>query len=197
MSEADLRDKLAKAATHMAPHNPASGQEATPQERRRIPLSVPQRKLQVPAIPGFHLRWLRGIGRAQQALQAGFEFVSPDEVSLNSVGPGGDASHSGNSDMGNRVSVVEGGEIEGGQAVRMYLMKQKMEFYLEDKQILDKINDKTAANLTQAYKTGTVGQGQAGAPRLDASDEGKQYVDASRTKVPEIFKKKAVKVAGQ
>ena len=197
MSNPELAAKLAKAATHMAPHNPASGQEETVQERRRIPLSVPQRKLQVPAIPGYHLRWLRGIGRAQQAIQAGFEFVSPDEVSLNSIGPGGDAQHSGNTDMGSRVSVVEGGEIEGGQAVRMYLMKQKMEFYLEDKQILEKINDKTADNLTAAYRTGTVGIGQPGAPRLDASDAGKQYVDASRTKVPELFKKKLSKTPGQ
>jgi hypothetical protein len=155
----------------------------------RIPLSGPQRKLEVPKIPGYHLRWFRGTAqRLKQAEQAGFEYVSADEVQLSELSLGGDASKTGNTDMGSRVSVVEGGDVDiGGQAVRMYLMKQKLEHFREDAAILQERNDSIADTLTAAYRTGTVGGKDQGET---AEDLAQRYVDPKRTRVPELFRRK-------
>lgn len=153
-----------------------------------IPLSVPMRKLEVPPIPGFHCRWLRGTAaRLAQAERAGFVFVHPDEVKLNNVSIGGDAKKDGNTDLGARVSVAEGSEVDsGGQAVRMYLMKQPQELYEMGKKILDERNEDIAAALTAQYRDGTIG-GMAGE---SSADTDKRYVDKTRTRVPEFFRKK-------
>lgn len=193
MSTNDLATKAAEAKAAMEKSNPSVAPGKTPAERRRIPLSVPQRKLEVPEIPGYYCRWFRGTPqRLAQAEQAGFEFVGPDEVSLNAVAVGGDASKSGNSDMGSRVSVIEGGETDGaGQAVRMYLMKQKLEFRREDNAITQERNDSIADALTAGYRAGAVGGTAQGE---DASDIAARYVDAKRTRMPELFRRK---VAGK
>jgi len=185
MSE-DLAGRAAEARAKMQRSNPSVSPS---RERGRIPLSVPERKLEVPEIPGYYLRWFRGTpGRLAQAERAGFEHVHPDEIQLNNVSIGGDAKKDGNTDMGSRVSVIEGSEVDGGgQAVRMYLMKQKMEYYLEDREIINRRNDYVAEALTSAYRTGTVG-GQV--PGETAADLNSRYVDPRRTKIPDLFRKK-------
>lgn len=172
--------------------NPSVAPGKTTGERKRIPLSVPQRKLEVPAIPGFYLRWFRGTPqRLAQAERAGFEFVDEHEVELNNLSLGGDATKAGNTDLGSRVSVIEGSETDGaGQAVRMYLMKQPLALKKEDDTITEERNDSVAAALTAQYRDGTIGHGAAGAPSEDASDVAARYVDKSRTKVPGLFQKK-------
>lgn len=188
MSELSIAEKAALAKKQMEQGNPTVVEGKPQAERKRIPLSVPQRKLEVPNIPGYHLRWIRGTAtRLQHALRAGFEYVSWDEVDLNDIGPGGDASHSGNGDMGSRVSIAEGGQIEDGQSVRMFLMKQKMEYYLEDHAVLQKRNDSIADSLTTGFQQGTVG-GRADGETTD--DIQQRYVDRKRTTIPDFFKKK-------
>jgi hypothetical protein len=188
----DLSQKATEAAAKLQSSNPSVVPGKPAAERKRIPLSVPTRKLEVPEIPGYYLRWLRGTPqRLAQAERAGFEFVHPDEVQLNNVVIGGDASKDGNSDLGARVSLVEGSEIgEDNQAVRIYLMKQKMEHHLEDQEISQKRNESVADALTASFRQGTVG-GQA--PGEQAADVAARYVDKTRTRLPEFFRKKAPK----
>lgn len=156
--------------------------------RQRIPLSVPVRKLEVPDIPGYFLRWFKGTPqRLAQAERAGFEFVKQEEVQLHNVSLGGDATWDGNTDMGSRVSVVEGGEVDGGgQAVRLYLMKQKMEYRLEDEALAQQRNDSIADALTAQYRAGRIGAGQEGE---SPEDQAARYV-GNRTRVPELFRRK-------
>lgn len=179
------QEKQAKAEQSMASQNPTVRQEKPASDRQRIPMSVPTRKLEVPEIPGYYTKWIRGTaGRLAQADRAGFTFVHPDEVKLNNVSLGGDAKKDGNTDMGGRVSVVEGSAVgDDGQAIRLYLMKQKREHYLEDQELLQQRNDSIAHALT----AGSIGKGQGGET---AEDAGNRYVDRSRTKIPEFFKKK-------
>jgi len=184
-----LEQAAATAKQKMTEQNPTVAPGKTRAERKRIPLSVPTRKLEVPAIPGYHLRWMRGTAqRLLQAENAGFVFVTPEEVELNSTLLGGDAAHNGNTDLGSRVSVAEGGEVEGGQAVRLYLMKQPMEYYLEDRGILQDRNDQIASTLNAQFQRGVVGGTADGETAEDAQ---KRYVDTQRTRRPELFRKKA------
>lgn len=191
MDSLNEKAKAAKAA--MQGSNPANetGKRA-PGQRARIPLSVPQRKLEVPNIPGYWLRWIRGTSqRLGQAQRAGFEFVQPDEVELNDVSFGGDATKAGNSDMGSHVSVIEGSEVDGtGQAIRMFLMKQKMEYYIEDSNIIQDRNDSVADALTGQLREGQIGVRAPGSPAEDTADINARYVDKARSKMPELFRRK-------
>lgn len=184
------QEKAAELAAKAQRQNPSVAPGKDVETRKRIPLSVPQRKLEVPEIPGFHLRWFRGTPqRLAQAERAGFIFVSPEEIELNSVALGGDASHNGNTDLGSRVSVIEGSEVDGGgNAIRMYLMKQSLEHYKEDKALNDQRNDSIAETLTAGYRTGQLGGRVAGESAEDAQQ---RYVDPRRTRLPDLFRKKA------
>lgn len=184
----NLQERAAEAKRQMEQSNPSTTPAKPVAERKRIPLSLPQSKLAVPEIPGYHTHWFRGtVGRLQAAQNAFYEFVHPSEVDLNYTGIAGDAAKSGNSDMGDRVSILEGSETENGQAVRLYLMKQKMEYYLEDRKIIEDRNASIAEALTAAYRQGQVGGRAEGE---SADDAGKRYVDKSRSKVPDLFRRK-------
>ena len=120
------------------------------QSRERIPMSLPLQKLAVPEIPGFHCHWMLGEARCQQALRAGYEFVDSevDGVDLVNTGLADDASKTGNSDMGSRVSVSAGSEMgSDGQGVRLYLMKLRNEWWEEDQKLLEKRNEQVAAAI--------------------------------------------------
>ena len=99
--------------------------------RRRIPMSVARRKMEVEALPGFHLHWFSD-ANVPLALDAGYEFVSKDEISLNQLGVGANHNMSGNTDMGSRISII--GSLSGptGGPERAYLMKLKEEYRKED-----------------------------------------------------------------
>ena len=79
-------------------------------------------------IPGYHLHILNDLaGRIDQALELGYEFVSPEEV-------GGVANNvvSRNGDItGNKVRFLVGA-LEDGQPLYAYLMKIRQEWYDED-----------------------------------------------------------------
>jgi hypothetical protein len=188
----ELQKKAQEAANKMDKQNPTVAPGKTAAERKRIPLSVPQRKLEVPEIPGYYLRWFRGTPqRLAQAERAGFTFVSEEEVQLNNLALGGDATKAGNSDMGGRVSVIEGSEVDAaGQAVRMYLMKQLMEHHLEDRTIAQDRNDSVADALVGSYKTAGIGAGQQGELPEDVAA---RYVDQKRARVPELFRRKSAR----
>ncbi|MDZ4345067.1 MAG: hypothetical protein U1E51_21810 [Candidatus Binatia bacterium] len=170
------------------PLTPASAQQKSDAERKRIPMSVPVQRLEAPDIPGYHLHWFIGTAeRLQRALDGGYEYVDERELKLNNAGLGGESTKSGNTDMGSRVSVVSGQEVgKDGQPTRLILMKIKQEWFEEDQKLVENRNEKVAASL----RGGTIGAEQ------DKPGESKfRYVDKSRTKIPDLFTPKRPKTA--
>lgn len=143
------------------------------------PMSLPKEKLSVPEIPGYHLHWFRGSpDRIARARQAYYEFVDEHEVGLNNFDLGGDAGKSGNTDLGSRVSVVAGDDIDGsGQPSRLYLMKCRQELFDESQRLLAERNESVAT----ALRGGLIGAGQEGET---ANDVQQRYV---KGKVPDLF----------
>lgn len=163
--------------------NPATKPEQTDGERARIPMSVPVQLLETPDIPGFHLHWMmNNVGRIQQAQNAGYEFVTQDEIKLQNTSLGGDSAASGNTDLGSRVSVVSGTDTgEDGQAVRLVLMKLREEFWIEAQQLVEDRNMTVRDALVGGMTEGTPG------------DTEHRYVDKSRSTIPDFFKRKGAK----
>lgn len=155
----------------------------TQAERKRIPMSVPVQKLEVPAIEGYHLHWfINSTERIERAVNAGYEFVEARDVKLNNVSLGGDSAVSGNTDLGSRVSVVSGQEVgKDGQPTRLILMKIRQEWYEEDQKLIDDRNELTAAALRG---------GLIGAENDAAGDTRQRYLDKARTQIPDLFKPK-------
>ncbi len=165
--------------------NPANVQGVIT-EKNRIPFSTPMQKLEVPpgTCPGYHLHWFNGDSiRIQRALQAGYEFVTQDEVQLNDTALGGDGLKSGSTDMGSKVSrVCGGGDIApDGQPNRLYLMKIKQEWWIEDQKQVQKRN----AAIAEALTAGTTGVGDS-RTRENSTDARQRYLD-QRTKLPDLF----------
>lgn len=155
--------------------NPANAPEISSERRTRIPMSVPQQKLVIPEIPGFHLHWMLGTPeRLAQAKRAGYVFVEHGEVEAVETGLANDALGDGSSDMGSQVSVVAGGTDGAGQPVRLVLMKLKQEWWDEDQRALEAKSDA----LIDSLRAGRIDAGQAGELQ---SDRQKRYVDAHRT----------------
>lgn len=168
--------------------NPANKNPVAVGERKRIPMSVPVQKLSVPEIPGYHLHWFNGTPeRIARAQQGGYEFVDSFEVQVNSVGLGNESTQSGNTDMGSRVSIVGGTEVDpSGQPVRLILMKIKQEWREQDMKLVEDRNDSVANALMG---------GVLGAEKDGPGDTAQRYVDAKKTVIPEMFKRKRPKVA--
>ena len=144
--------------------NPAN---AAAPVRKRVPMSVPQRKLETPEIPGHHLHWFvdRNIPRA---LQAGYEFVTDREVPINQFGVATDKSISGNADLGSQIRIV-GGTAENGGVEYLTLMKLREEWWTEDRKDLEKRN---ASVLSAIFKDEQV----IGSDKVSAEDRGQSYV---------------------
>lgn len=115
------------------------GIAATPARRKRIPLSVPRRKLEVDPIPGFVLYWFKesNIGIA---IDAGYDFVDNREVKLVQSTESNSSDQSGNTDLGSRVSVIGDKIGERGVPERLVLMKIPEEWWREDRELLDNQN---------------------------------------------------------
>lgn len=130
-----------------AAFNPANanGVAAQQPQRRRIPLSVPRRKLEASPIPGFVLYWFKE-SNIEIALQAGYDFVDNREVLLSQSVESNSTDASGNTDLGSRVSVV-GGISERGTPERLVLMKIREEWWREDRELLDSENAKVIQTI--------------------------------------------------
>jgi len=169
-------------------NNVASDSTPTSAERKRIPMSVPVQRLEVPEIPGYHLHWfLSTAERLQRATDGGYEFVDEREVLINNVSLGGDSTASGNTDMGSRVSVVSGQEVgKDGQPTRLVLMKLKQEWWEEDQKLVEARNTKVRDALLG---------GMIGAEQDVGNDSRHRYVDKARSQIPDFFKPKRPKAA--
>lgn len=132
---APLAPQQAKTAAPGAPAQGTDGAAAIQQAaRRRRPMSIPQRRLETPDLPGHHLHWFvdRNI---QRALDAGYTFVSESELPVNQRSVGTDSTVSGNASLGSQIQVVSGPE-------KLTLMKIKEEWYNEDQQLIAEANMK-------------------------------------------------------
>lgn len=154
------------------PANPANAPQKRVTEGSRIPMNLPTTKLAVPEIPGYYLYWFLGenVPRAQRA---GYEFVDQDEVDMVNTGLADNASKSGNSDMGTRVSSVAGGLVEGSmEPRRLYLMKIRQEWRDKDVAALEQVNERIAA----AIRGGQPMPGAQGAPNETGADRLQRYL---------------------
>lgn len=119
-------------------------------ERRRSAFNGTRGRLTVnKQIPGYHLHIFNDTkdGRIQQALDTGYEFVSPEEV-------GGVSENvtDRNTDLGGKVRFLVGSD--NGEPLYAYLMKIKQEWYEEDKAELAARNDRTEAAIKRGQVDG-------------------------------------------
>jgi hypothetical protein len=160
-------------------------------------MTVPVQRLAAPPIPGYYTYWFKGTpDRIQQAQNAWFEWVHPDEITVNSRDLGSSATAPGSSDMGTRVSVLANisgdGEIgPDGQPMRLYLMKQKWEYHEEDVELLRKANSGVVDALTAHFGRGSPLEGAVEGEQQE--DVSQRYVDKKRTTIPDFFKPKRQK----
>jgi hypothetical protein len=147
---------VAEAASKVNPANPV---EKRARDSARVPMDVPQLKLEVPAIPGYYLYWHLGKNTAK-ALRAGYTFVDPEEVELNQVGIANSVETPGGTDLGTRISVSAGATgVEGEE--RLYLMKLPLEHHEEDMEKKTAVNEGIAAQM----RAGALGGGDIDAHR--------------------------------
>lgn len=107
--------------------------------KKRIPMSVARRKLEVTQeIPGWHLHFFRD-DKLAQALDAGYEYCSRREVSLNINNPGSLPHQDGNTALDSHVSLV-GGKDDDGKPIGLTLMKIENEYFEEDQKLLEDQN---------------------------------------------------------
>lgn len=103
-------------------------------------------------VQGYHLHILNDSpGRIDQALQTGYEFVSPNEV-------GGVANNvvSRNTDLGDKVRFLVG-TGPNNEPMYAYLMKIEQDLYQEDQQAMQTRNDR----VDEAIRGGkTIASGQ-------------------------------------
>ena len=163
---------VAARAADVPTANPAQVQRAS--NRERIPMSAPVRKLEVPSMEGWHLYWFRE-EKIPRALQAGYEFVAANEVSLNQHNPANADDLSGNSDLGTRVRHFAG-MGQQGQPEYHYLMKLPIELYNQDQLAIAKRN-KSQMESIFINKDPQALSVQATNPH----DRGKAYVKSDQT----------------
>lgn len=147
--------------------NPANSPKQTAPDRKRIPMSVPSRKLEVPDMPGYHLYWFLETN-VPRAIQGGYEFVQSSETVLNQAGVATDRSISGNADLGGQVRVV-GGVSEQGGAEHLVLMKLRNEYYDVDRKAIEERN---ASVMSAIFKEEQI----LGSEGVQANDKGASYV---------------------
>lgn len=161
--------------TTTANPNPANPHEdVAPQRsaRRRIPMSIPRRKLETTDIPGFHQHWFVE-ENIERAIQAGYTFVDDKEVTVTQSGVGNSLELSGNQDLGSRVRVVAGLGRDG-KGSYLTLMKLKEEFRREDQVMIEERN---ASVLQQIFR----GEMIYGTENESQSDRNLRYVDREKT----------------
>lgn len=119
--------------------------------RKRSVFNGTKGKLSVDAnIPGYHLHILNDAGtRIQDALDNGYTFVKPEEVSGISENV-----VSRNGDLGDSRIRFLVGSTDKGDPMYAYLMKIRQEWYEEDQTELNAKNDKIDAAIRKGHITG-------------------------------------------
>lgn len=133
------------------------------------PMSSAVLRLEVPEREGYHRHWFRGTPeRLARAHQAGYRFVDPadETVAVHNFDPAGDSDESKGTDLGSRISVISGDDVDSsGQPGRLYLMECPMEYYEVAQQLLADRNE----SIAEAIRGGKTGAGQGGESGVDIS----------------------------
>jgi len=178
------------ASDMLTKNNPANASvEDKGNRRARIPMSVPFRKLEAPEIPGYHTHWARE-SDIPRFIQAWYEFVSPEDfpggkVVLNQRNPAMDTEVSGNTDLGNRISVAAGRGPDGPE--RLYLMKLPEDLWLEDRA---KIDGRNATMLGQIFRGEKIMDRDQVSPDVEKT----RYVREGTQMLPALFSRKRPKM---
>lgn len=135
--------------------------------RRRISMSLPSRKLEVPELPGYWLHWFLE-ANVPRALEAGFEFVDSFEIPVTQFNPGTSKEINGNMDLGTRLRQVAGKSEQGG-AEYFVLMKLREEWAAEDRAMRDKRNAEILATIFR-------GEHILGSEQDSATDKQQRYL---------------------
>ena len=153
---------------------------------KRVPMSSPVRKLEVPDIPGYKMYWFRSEpGRLARALKAGYEFVKPEEVDINNHDLAGNLNDPGVSDLGDRVSVAaQDGVGDNGQYLRLYLMKIKLDWWKQDQELYER---ERIDPVVHALGGGMIGAGESN----ESPGDVKNRYQKDKPALPEMFKKKS------
>jgi len=138
-----------------------------PGARKRISLSIPQRRLEAPEIPGYHLHWFLE-SNVPRATQGGYEFVDSQDVPIHQRGVGTDTTISGNADLGSRIRILGGIGAEG-KAEYLVLMKIKEEWWREDQKVLESRNASVMSAIFQNEEI-------PGSEKVRPEDQGTRYV---------------------
>ena len=119
---------------------PADAPGTVPKGRKkRVPMTLARRKLEVvKEIPGWHLHFFRD-DKISQALDAGYEYVKRNEVTLNLNNPASLPHQDGNTALDSNVSIV-GGKDDDGKPIGLTLMKIENEYFEEDQKLLEDQN---------------------------------------------------------
>lgn len=160
-------------------NNPANEKERGALPKGYQPMSAGVKKLEVPEREGYHRRWFRGDpNRIARAQRAGYTFVDKEDVELANFDLGGDASESGDTDLGTRVSVIAGDDLDvRGQPGRLYLMECPNHLYEHSRSIVEDRNE----DIAEALRGGKIGAGHDDETRYD---QDQRYV---KGKVPDLF----------
>jgi len=129
--------------------NPSNLPKRRVTESTRIPMSTPEQQLKVPDIPGYHLHWHLE-HNIQRALAAGYEFVEDDQVLVTDKGVANNKEETGSTDLGSKISILAD-RSNGGS--RLYLMKLKEEWWMQDQKKQLEVSESIAATM----RSGTVG----------------------------------------
>ena len=128
---------------------PSVAADGTSRKRRNV-FNGTEAKLGVRVqIPGWHLHiFTDTVSRIKDAMDSGYEFVTPDEV-------GGVSENvvSRNGDLGERIRYLVNPRAEGSEQFG-YLMKIRQEWYEEDQAELQAKNNKVDATIRKGKITG-------------------------------------------
>lgn len=147
------QEKMERVEAARDPANQVRSSTDRGERPRRGVFNGTSQKLNVSTeIPGYHMHIFNDVpGRIEEALSAGYEFVSPDEI-------GSIAGNvvSRNTDLGDKVRFLVGA-AEGGGGLYAYLMKIRQEWFEEDQEDQQRANDRVdqAIRSGQNTKAGT------------------------------------------
>ena len=112
-----------------APHNP---EEPLPTRKGRVPFGGFTYKVEVAyKEPGYHYEWFKDVGDVlRRALGAGYEYVSYRQARSTEELTNKDV-HGGSQSIDDTMR-RHGGVGEYGREYQLVLMRQPMEFYIED-----------------------------------------------------------------
>lgn len=126
----------------------------------RVPFGNHNAQLVSTKIPGHHLHWINDwhpqmTDRLQQALRAGYRYVSPEEVDTYPASNGGNP----NADLGGtRVSRIVGTRPDG-QPITAYLMKIPEQWWMEHQKPIAERADAVDKAIRRGVVAGPVEQG--------------------------------------